>query len=175
MKPRFCRGKTHKQFLKLSTWFQCASIFGNYDSEKIAHQILKNYMYHKYVKKRHRWQSIHLCLEKSSFHKWLAYVQNYRQISTIVQVQIELFCKELGTYSNWLRMLLSWGPDGDRVTPSVFIGVCFPSDKHTLIKQGKRSILLFYFILVRKWVKYLLNVSLHLKPTPKKWPLICWM
>lgn len=95
-------------------------------------------------------------------------MQNYRQISTIVQVQIELFCKELGTYSNWLRMLLSWGPDGDRVTPSVFIGVCFPSDKHTLIKQGKRSILLFYFILVRKWVKYLLNVSLHLKPTPKK-------
>lgn len=104
-------------------------------------------MYHKYVKRRHRWQSVHLCSEKSSFHKGLAYVQSYRQTSTIVKVQIKLFCKVLGTYSNWLRMLLSWGPDGDRVTPSVFIGVCFPSDKHTLIKQGKGSVLLFYLFI----------------------------
>ena len=44
-------------------------------------------------------------------------------------------------------MLLSWGPDGDRVTLSVFIGVCFPSDTHTLIKQRKGSILLFYLFI----------------------------
>lgn len=88
---------------------------------------------------------MHLCLERSSFHKWLAYVQSYRKISTIVKVQIKLFCKELGAYSNWLRILFSWVPDRGRVTPSVFIGVCFPSDKHTLIKQEKRSVLLFFF------------------------------
>ena len=88
---------------------------------------------------------MHLCLERSSFHKWLAYVQSYRKISTIVKVQIKLFCKELGADSNWLRISFSWVPDRSRVTSSAFIGVCFPSDKHTLIKQEKRSVLLFFF------------------------------